>query len=109
MYYIFLETLGKILFNEADSKHHDHHQEGQDDQECHPSTRRFLMIIFPIKTPCVIYFRKACAISGSMKMAPPIMITIRKVIMIMNFLQVQKGFAQLSPTAAAAKMRLGWH
>ena len=47
MYPIFLETLGEIQFNGGDAKHHDHHQECQDDQECHPSTGRFLMTIFP--------------------------------------------------------------
>ena len=43
MYYIFLETLGKIQFNDNDSSHHDPHQEGQDDQECPPSSKKFLM------------------------------------------------------------------
>ena len=34
MYYIFLETLGKIQFNDNDPSNDDHHQEGQNDQEC---------------------------------------------------------------------------
>ena len=37
MYYIFLETLGKIQFNDNDSSHCDPCQEGQEDQECPPS------------------------------------------------------------------------
>ena len=47
MYPIFLETLGEIQFNGGDPKYHDHHQECQDDQECPPSTGRFLMTISP--------------------------------------------------------------
>ena len=43
MYYIFLETLGKIQFNDSASSHHDLHLEGVEDQECPPSSRRFLM------------------------------------------------------------------
>ena len=46
MCHIFLESLGKIEFNEDDPGHHDHHQEGQDNQECPPSTGRFFMTIF---------------------------------------------------------------
>ena len=42
---IILETLGNIQFNGDDLSNLDHHQEGQDDQE---SSRRFLMIIFPL-------------------------------------------------------------
>ena len=33
MYYVFLETFGKIQFNEDDHSHHDPHQEDQDDQQ----------------------------------------------------------------------------
>ena len=50
MYYTFLETLDKIKFNGNDSSNHDPHQEGQYDQECPPSSKRFLMVIFPLKT-----------------------------------------------------------
>ena len=61
--------------------------------------KEFLMIIFPIQTLCVIYFWKAWGISSSMKMTPPIMITISKVMMIRNILQryreVQRGFLLL--------------
>ena len=52
MYYIFLETLGKIQFNGVVIKHHDHNhednndQDDQDDQVCHPSSGRFLMTFF---------------------------------------------------------------
>ena len=45
MYYIFLETFGKIQLNDNDSSHHDPHEEGQEDQECPPSSRRFLIVI----------------------------------------------------------------
>ena len=31
--YVFLETFGKIQFNEDDHSHHDPHQEDQDDQQ----------------------------------------------------------------------------
>ena len=37
MYHIFSESLGKMEFNEGDSKHQDSHQEDQDDKECPPS------------------------------------------------------------------------
>ena len=33
MYYIFLESLGKIKFNEDDHNDHDHHQEPQQKNE----------------------------------------------------------------------------
>ena len=91
MYYIFLEALGKIQFNDNDSSHHDPHQEGQEDQECPPSSRRFLMVIFPLKTLCIIHFWKLWTKSSSMVMTPAIMIPIRKVKMIRNVLQVQGG------------------
>ena len=91
MYYTFLETLGKIQFNYNDSRHHDPHQEGQEDQEYPPSSRRFLMVIFPLKTPCVLHFWKPWAKSSSMIMTPAIMIPIRKVRMIRNVLQVQRS------------------
>ena len=91
MYYIFMETLGKIQFNDNDSSHHDPHQEGQEDQECPPSSRRFLMATYPLKTLCVIYFWKLYAKSSSMVMTPLIMITIRKVRMTRNVLEVQRG------------------
>ena len=51
MYHIFLETLNKI--QQDVSSHHDP-QECQDDQECPPSTGRFLMAIFQIR-PYVLY------------------------------------------------------
>ena len=54
MYPIFLETLGKMEFNGDDPNHHDHHQEGQDDQEHPTSTGSFLMTIFP-QIPHVSY------------------------------------------------------
>ena len=54
MYHIFLETLGKMEFNGDDLNHHDHHQEGQDDQEHPPSTGRFLRNISP-QMPHVSY------------------------------------------------------
>ena len=53
-YYIFLETSGKIQFNEDDPNHHDHHQESQEDGGCPPSTGRFLTSIFHL-TPQVLY------------------------------------------------------
>ena len=49
MCFTFLETLGKVQFNDNDSSHHDPHQEGQDDQKYPPSSRRFLMVIFPLR------------------------------------------------------------
>ena len=51
---IFLETLGKMQFNGDDLNNHDHHQEGQDDEEHPPSTGRFLMTIIP-QIPHVSY------------------------------------------------------
>ena len=45
-YYIFLETSGKIQFDEDDPNHHDHHQEPQEDGGRPPSTGRFLTTIF---------------------------------------------------------------
>ena len=54
MYPIFLETLDKMGFNGDDPNHHDHHQEGQNDQEHPPSTGRFLMTISP-QIPYVTY------------------------------------------------------
>ena len=42
-----LETLGKIQFSDNDFSHHDPHQEGQNDQECLPISRMFLMAIVP--------------------------------------------------------------
>ena len=48
--YIFLETSGQIQLTGGDSRYHDHHQEDQDDQECPPSTRMFLMTLFAIDT-----------------------------------------------------------
>ena len=53
-YPIFLETLDEIQFNGGDPKDYDHHQECQDDQECPPSTGRFLMTISPPR-PYVSY------------------------------------------------------
>ena len=44
-YYIFMETSGKIQFNEDDPNHHDHHQEPQEDGGRPPSTGRFLTTI----------------------------------------------------------------
>ena len=87
----FLETLGKIQFNEDDSSHNDPHQEGQDDQECPSSTGRFLMTIFPINTLCIIYFWKPEAKPSSMKMTFAIMILIRKDKEVWNALQVQES------------------
>jgi len=46
MYYIFLESLDKIQTNRDDSRHHDCHQEGQDDQEHSLRTGRFF--VYPI-------------------------------------------------------------
>ena len=43
-----------MQFNGDDPNHHDHHQEGQDDQEHPPSTGRFFMFIFP-QIPYVSY------------------------------------------------------
>jgi len=91
MYYTFLETLGKIQSNDNDSRHHEPHQEGQDDQECHPSSRRFLIVIFSLKTLCIIHFWKPWGKSSLIIMTPGIMILIRKVRMIRNVLQVQGG------------------
>ena len=54
MYLIFLKTLGNMQFNGDDPNHHDHHQEGQDDQEHPPSTGRLLMTISP-QIPHVSY------------------------------------------------------
>ena len=45
MYHIFLESSGQIQLTGGDSRYHNHHQEDQDDQECPPSSRRFLMAI----------------------------------------------------------------
>ena len=86
--YIF-GKLCKIQFIGYNPSYHDHHQEGQDDQECPPSIGRFLMPIFPPKSLSVIYFCKALAKSSSMEMTPFIMITIRKVRMISNIPQKQ--------------------
>ena len=54
MYPIFLETLDKMGFNGDDPNHHDHHQEGQNDQECPSSTGKFLITISP-QIPHVSY------------------------------------------------------
>ena len=70
-----------------DYNHQDPHQEGQEDQESPPSSRRFFMAIFPLKTLCVIYFWKLYAKLSSMVMMPTIMITIRKVRIIRNVIQ----------------------
>ena len=35
-YYIFLETSGKIKFNEDDSQHHDHHQQKKQKKQKKP-------------------------------------------------------------------------
>ena len=40
---------------EDDPSHHDDFQEGQGDQECPPSSRRFLIVIFPLKTLCIFW------------------------------------------------------
>ena len=64
MYYIFLETLGKIQFNDNDYSHHDPHQEHQEDKECPPSSRRFLMAIVSLKSLCIIHFWKPWAKSS---------------------------------------------
>ena len=53
MYRIFLKSSGQIQVIRDDPSNHDHHQEGQDDQECPPSTRRLLMAIFP---PMTMYY-----------------------------------------------------
>ena len=59
MCHIFLESLGNIQFIEDDSSHHDHHREGQDDQECLPSKGMSSMSTFPLKTMCNIYIWEA--------------------------------------------------
>ncbi len=41
MYHIFLEISGQIQLNGGDSRHYNYHQEDQEPQECHPSTRMF--------------------------------------------------------------------
>ena len=51
----FWKAKGNIQFNEDDPTHDDDHQEGQDDQECPPSTGWFLMTIFSLKIN-VFYF-----------------------------------------------------
>ena len=47
----FLESLDNIQFNEDDPTHHDHHQQGHDDQEYTPEvqrgTERFFITTFP--------------------------------------------------------------
>ena len=48
VYYIFLETLDKIQFNDNDYSLHDPHPEGQEDQEYPPSSSRFLIATFPL-------------------------------------------------------------
>ena len=44
MYYIFLESLGKIQFNYDKNSHNDHLQECQDDQDCHTSEEVFFNV-----------------------------------------------------------------
>ena len=43
---MFLETSGKIQFNEDDPNHYDHLQEPQENQGLPPSMGRFLITIF---------------------------------------------------------------
>ena len=53
MYHIFLETSGQIQLNGGDTRYLDCHQVSQDDQEdqeCPPSTRMFLMAFFATNT-----------------------------------------------------------
>ena len=51
---IFLETSGKIQFNEDDPYHYDHYQDPLDDTGHPPSMGRFLTTIFQF-TPQVLY------------------------------------------------------
>ena len=61
MLYIFLESSGKIQFNEDDPNNHDHHQEPQEDGRRPPSTslpsmRTFLTTIFLLTTKVLNIF-----------------------------------------------------
>ena len=50
MYYIFLESSGEKQLNGSDIRHHDDHQENQDDQECPPSMGMFFMALISRNT-----------------------------------------------------------
>ena len=65
------------------------------------------MVIFPLKTLCIIHFWKPWAKSSSMIMTPGIMIPIRKVRMIRNVLQIQRFLINvflLKPKYSSLKM-----
>ena len=62
MYHIFLETSEQIQISDGYSSHPDIHQEDQDDQECPPSSRMFLMALIATNTHVSYIFENLRAI-----------------------------------------------